>query len=122
MTQENKEKLVCLSFKALYEYCYKNKKICTVFNSVTAAECDYGIIINEDGLEYCDFYKNEDGSLILCCCDGEQCKVLERTDKYVRLVYVEDLDNQKLEDIDESFKLSINEFDIAAFGKYNNKE
>ena len=108
------ENIVCLDLMALYEHCKENKNVRAVSNpEATLAECKYCIILNEAGTEYYDLYRNENESVRLCC-DGEQCKVLEHTEEYVRLVDVEDLDNEELEGIDTSFRLSIKEFEIAA--------
>lgn len=97
--------IVCLS---LYELCK------TLPNDGKEYYTFYGHTIYKDG-DYYDLYKTSPGSYRLCC-DGEQCKVLERTDRYVKLIDVENIDVDELEGIDTTFKLSIEEFEIAAFG------
>lgn len=64
---------------------------------------------------YYDLYRELNSGLMLCC-DGEQCKVLEQTEEYVRLIDVENIDNEDLEGIDTTFRLSSDEYKITTGG------
>lgn len=105
------EEIVCICLKALFDYLYTGKEE-TVYL--------LGLYIrrepSSDGDFYYDLYK--DGSDLRLCCDGEQCKVLERTADYVKLIDVENIDNEDLEGIDTTFMLSLKAFGIATFGRY----
>ena len=111
----SEEEIVCLSLKSLYDFCRAKAKttMCDAYSDY--AECEHCIIRDNsavDGGEYYALYSDRYGDLKLCC-DGEQCKVLERTDEYVKLIDVENIDNDELDGIDTTFKLTLEEFDIA---------
>ena len=109
-----KEELVCVDLNALYGWAVKSKaRMCDVYSDY--AECEHCIIRNKIDTEYFDLYSDKYSGLRLCC-DGEQCKVLERTADYVKLIDVENIDNEELRGIDTTFKLSIAEFNIATKG------
>ena len=108
------EEIVCIDLAVLFNYLNNwgsEDYVYTDFNhfirrekNVSNKGCDY--------LDYYDLYKTDVSSLRLCC-DGEQCKVLNKTDKYVELIDVENIDNEELEGIDTTFKLSIDEYNVA---------
>lgn len=114
MTNE-KEETVCLDLMALYDHTEKKKGSHPDSYSDNAVEVDLGFnVIRKDG-DYYDLFRNKNSSVMLCC-DGEQCKVLKRTDEYVTLIDVENIDNDELEEIDTTFTLSVEEFKIATGG------
>lgn len=117
---EEKEEIVCLDLNSLYHHTLKQ----VMFNGETEDDFDYvmtgaGHCIrkegNPDGSPYFDLCR-DDYSYLKLCCDGEECKVLERTDEYVTLIDVENIDNDELEGIDTTFRLSVKEFSIATGG------
>lgn len=108
------EEIVCVSLKALYK---------DTFAGMAGEELAHTSLMHvirrepsPDGNDYYDLYRNTDSSLRLCC-DGEQCKVLERTKDYVKLIDVENIDDESLDGIDTTFRLTLQEFDIATFGR-----
>lgn len=108
------EEIVCLDLQTLFECLYtgmcKDNEVYTRYSHYIRREP------SPDGNNYYDLYKDGYSSLKLCC-DGEQCKVLERTADYVKLIDVENIDNEELEGIDTSFKLSVTAFEIATGGR-----
>lgn len=100
------EETVCISLNQLYNSLEEKQDS---FSSYV--ETKYGLIRKND--DYYDFFSG--WSNLRLCCDGEQCKVLERTTDYVKLIDVENIDNEELEGIDTTFKLSITEFNTAVF-------
>lgn len=100
------EETVCISLNQLYNSLEEKQDS---FSSYV--ETKYGLIRKDD--DYYDFFSG--WSNLRLCCDGEQCKVLERTTDYVKLIDVENIDNEELEGIDTTFKLSVEEFNIAIF-------
>ena len=115
--KENEE-IECLDLNALY-----NALLARIVKG-DMTEDDYGYHVYThfghairrepapDGSDYFDLYKNA-GSCLKFCCDGEECKVLEKTDEYVKLIDIENIDNEELDEIDTTFRLSLEEFRIA---------
>lgn len=105
-----KEEIVCICTQALFIYLDDN------FGDYVFTKYNHCIRKEENPVDencnYYDIYKNMDSGLRLCC-DGEQCKVLEKTSDYVKLIDVENIDNPELSGIDTTFKLAIDEFKIA---------
>ena len=110
------EEIVCLDLQTLFETLYtsmsKDNEVFTVFSHSIRREPNF---IDKGYDYYYDLYKNGNSNLRLCC-DGEQCKVLERKDGYVRLIDVENIDNEELDGIDTIFRLTEEEFNIATGG------
>lgn len=96
------ENIVCLNLGGLYNALQKDAHASSV-------GIEYGLI-RKDGYYY-DFFSW--WSNLRLCCDGEECKVLEQTDEYVKLIDVDNIDDEDLEGIDTAFKLTIDEFKIA---------
>lgn len=114
------EEIVSVSLQALFQ------SLCKSLCDDDATYTRYGHCIRRepctvDSSCYYDLYRSSDSAYRLCC-DGEQCKVLERTADYVKLIDVENIDNEELEGIDTTFRLSIKEFGIATFGRMYNPE
>lgn len=109
------EEIVCVDLQTLFKHYEKTKGLSNDMYSDFVWLDSGSFIIRKNDDDYHDLYSSISGSLKLCC-DGEQCKVLERTADYVKLIDVENIDNEELEDIDTTFKLSTAEFNIATRG------
>ena len=106
-----KDEIVCVNLDELFKHRSKYQKNGKVVQTVY----DHVIRKETHGNDcYFDLYKEMNSGLRLCC-DGEQCKILEQTDVYVKLIDVENIDNEDLEGIDTTFMLSTEEFGIATF-------
>ncbi|MBP5359543.1 MAG: hypothetical protein J6Y69_10250 [Treponema sp.] len=103
------EEIECLDLGALFTYLGRYQS-----NGSVVQTCYDHVIRREPyGNDYYyDLYRTVNSNMRLCC-DGEQVKVLERTDQYVKLIDVENIDDEDLEEIDTTFKLETNEFNIA---------
>ena len=106
------EVYVCLNLQELYQWLYKGPSdyfaVCTKYSYEIRREennADPEDVCND----YFDLYKYD--SNLRLCCDGEQCKILEQTEEYIRLIDVENIDNEELKGIDTSFKLSLLEYE-----------
>ena len=112
------DETVCIDLESLYEYQRAKAEgtSCDVYSDYV--DCAYGIIWNEG--DYYDFYGSRTGDARLCC-DGEQCKVVERLkwggQKCVNLVSVDNLDNEELEGTETVFTLTEEEFGVATGGR-----
>ena len=108
-----KDEIVCLCLKTLFQTLFtgmsSDDEVYTRFSHCLRREPN-----TVDGDYYYDLYKTKTSGYRLCC-DGEQCKVLEQTESYVKLIDVENIDNEELDGIDTTFKLSIDEYNIAVF-------
>ena len=107
------EDIVCVSLKALWDFLWNEERdeyerqtyFCfTLRREDNPLDDDY----------YYDLYGSSYCGLRLCC-DGEQCKIVNKTDSYIELIDIENIDNEELEGIDTTFKLSIAEFNAAVF-------
>lgn len=108
MTKAKKsiEEIICINLQAIYNTLEEHKDCFSKY-----VDTEYGIIRKQD--DYYDFFSGT--SNLRLCCDGEQCKILERTKEYVKLICVDNIDNDELKDVDTTFKLSLEEFNTATF-------
>ena len=109
------EEKVCLDLMALYDRLkeYYSKKADDT-DEWEYMPTEYHHSIRKDG-DYYDLTPTYGG--LMLCCDGEECVVTERTDEYVNLVSVSNLESEDLCGIDTIFTLSSEEFSIATGGK-----